>query len=160
MIFIIMPKLIISEKQFKILKEHIIEDISRDDANRDSNSVDTVINKQRNVGFIPVRGKEGQYELNRAIKAGLGLIKFRQDTPDKIAYVIYNHGHEKQAQELANIAIKHGGYLPAGPHQGITAEEVYRIGRLLEYNRDEVIDFVCTKFNLDPSYFENTNIYN
>lgn len=120
MIFIIMARIIITTRQLNLLKEHIVEDVSPSQVNRDETCVSSVINKQRNVGFLSVYGPQTQKQLNRILDAGLGVIKFRQDSPYSLALVFYNHGHEKQAQELANIAMKYGGYLPCAPDQGIT----------------------------------------
>jgi len=160
MIFISMTKLIITTKQFNILREHLEEEIDPSEASEDSKALDTVINKKRNVAFLISRGKYGLDNLKKAVDAGLGVIKFNQDNnPNKLGYMVYNHGYEKQAQELANIAIKWDGYLPCAPDQGISADEVFRIGRLLGYNRDSVVQFVCDKFNLSPNYFKDINIY-
>jgi hypothetical protein len=151
-----MTKLIITESQYNRLFN---EDIDPSEAYRDENGIEAVINGRRNVGFLAVR--DYNKNLIKNIKeANLKIIKLIQDnSPDKYSLIFFRSGHENQALELAIIAKKYDGYLPASPDQGITADEVYKIGRLLGYYRDKVIEFVCNKFNLRPDYFKNKNIY-
>jgi hypothetical protein len=153
-----MTKLVITESQYNRIFG-LKEDIFPDEANRDESSVDTVIKGKRNVGFLPIR-KYNANLLKDIHNAGLETIELIQDNNEsKKAYIFYRKNFEKQAKKLANIAIKYDGYLPASPEQGITADEVYQIGRLLGYDRDSVVNFVLDKFDLRANYFSNKNIY-
>ena len=149
-----MAKIIITEKQYNLIKESIDESIDPSEAYRDEDSVQTVIDGRRNVAFIPIRGNNKIFQL--AINAGLNMFKIQRERDAVL--IMYNDGYENQAKELAQIANKYNGYLPCTPDK-ISADEVYRIGRLLDYNRQPVIDFVTDKFNLRPNYFNNTDIY-
>lgn len=157
-IYIYMAKIIITEKQYNLIKESIDEDIHPSDAYRDMDDIQTIIDGKRGVGFIASLSPERLNEMvKKADDAGLNVFKIQR--AKDAAYVIYADGYEKQARELVNIAQKYNGYLPASPKQGITPDEVYKIGRLLGYYRDSVIDFVTRKFDLEPDYFDNTDIY-
>lgn len=153
-----MAKIIITEKQYNLIKESIDEDIHPSEAYRDNTSIQSIVNGKRGVGFMATLSSSVMDELVKIVdEADLNMFKIHR--AKDVAYVIFRNGYEKQARELVNIAQKHEGYLPCCPDQGITPDEVYKIGRLLGYYRDSVIEFVTDKFSLDPNYFDNTDIY-
>lgn len=153
-----MAKIIITQKQYNLIKESIDEEIHPSEAYRDMDDIQTIIDGKRGVGFIAALVPSILNDMvKKADEAGLNMFKIQR--AKDAAYVIYADGYEKQARELVNIAQKFDGYLPCCKGQGITPDEVYRIGRLLGYYRDNVIEFVTDKFDLDPNYFDNTDIY-
>jgi hypothetical protein len=139
-----MAKLIISERQFNLIKEHLSEEIDPSEAYRDEAAIDTIISRKRDVGFLAVYFDEHRELLSKAVENGLKYISIPQKISsfkNSIAYVIYRPGAEEQAMRLAKIARKHGGYLPVE-----TPEETYEIGILLGYYEDKVKEFVLQKF--------------
>lgn len=137
-----MAKLIISERQFKLIKEHLAEEIDPDEAYRDEGAVQTVIDGKRNVGFLATYYADAEALLAKAKEAGLKVISMPQTShKGSSANVIYRDGSEEEAMRLAKIARKNGGYLPIE-----TPEETYEIGILLGYYPDKVKEFVKDKF--------------
>ena len=53
-------------------------------------------------------------------------------------YIYYRTGHEKQAQELKDIADKYNGYLA----YWATKEDTRRIGELLQYDPKDIEEFI------------------
>jgi hypothetical protein len=142
-----MAKLIISERQFNLIKEHLSEEIDPSEAYRDKDSIDTVLSGSRNVAFLVVYLKEHAELLEKAKEAGLKVITMPQDLGSfgkSTANIVYRPNHEKEAMRLATIARKNGGYLPTN-----TPEETYEIGILLGYYPEKVKEFVLKKF---PSF--------
>ena len=137
-----MAKIIITERQYKLIKEHLLEDIDPDEAYTDKGAVQTVINGKRNVGFLATYYEDAKVLLSDAKKAGLKVISMLQDRHrGSTANIIYRDGFEEEAMRLAKIARKHGGYLPIE-----TPEETYEIGILLGYYEEKVKEFVLDKF--------------
>jgi len=139
-----MAKLIISERQFKLIKEHLSEEIDPSEAYRDEGAIDTIIAGKRDVGFLAVYFDQHRELLKKAIENGLKYISMPQKISsfkNSVAYVIYRPGAEDKAMRLASIARKHGGYIPIQ-----TPEETYEIGMLLGYYEDKVKEFVLKKF--------------
>ena len=129
-----MSKIIISESQLKRLKERLLEDIHPSEAYNNNNSIQTVVDGKRGVGFI---GGVNQLDFNKLVATGLKIIKIGMNR----AYVFYREGYEEQAMQLAKIARKNGGYLPVD-----LPEETYVIGILLGYDKNEVKKFVLRHF--------------
>jgi len=139
-----MAKLIITERQYNVIKEHLSEEIDPSEAYRDEGAIDTIISGKRDVGFLAVYFDEHRELLKNAIDNGLKVISMPQQGgsfKNSIAYVIYRPSAEEQAMRLAKIARKHGGYIPIE-----TPEETYEIGILLGYYEDKVKEFVLKKF--------------
>jgi len=139
-----MKRLIITESQLKVIKEHILEDIDPSDAYRNPESLQTVINGNRCVGFIATLYDSLEDYIKKATEAGLKIIMVDQPLRGKKAIIFYRSGCEDKAQQLFNIARKNNGFLPIN-----TPEETYEIGILLGYNQQKVKEFVMDKF---PSY--------
>jgi hypothetical protein len=137
-----MAKLIITERQYNLIKEHLSEEIDPDEAYYDNGAVQTVIDGKRDVGFLATYYAEAEALLYKAKEAGLKVISMPQTRhKGSSANVIYRKGSEEEAMRLAKIARKHGGYLPIE-----TPEETYEIGILLGYYEDKVKEFVSDKF--------------
>lgn len=137
-----MAKLIISERQYKLIKEHISEEIDPSEAYKDEQAIQTIIDGKRDVGFLATYYDKAEELLAKAKEAGLKVISMSQDKhPWSTANVIYRKGSENKAMQLASIAKKNGGYLPNN-----NPEEIYVIGILLGYNPEKVKQFVLDKF--------------
>ena len=139
-----MAKIIITERQYNLIKEHISEEIDPNEAYRDETSVQTVLNGKRGVGFLVVYCPQAKELLKKAIAGGLKTISMPQEEGSfgkTTAHVIYRNGFEEEAMRLAKIARKNGGYLPTN-----TPEETYEIGILLGYYPEKVKEFVISKF--------------
>ena len=141
MIFIFMAKIIITERQYKLIKEHLLEDIDPSEAYTDKSAVQTVINGKRNVCFLATYYEDAKVLLSDAKKAGLKVISMPQSKHNSNANIIYRDGFEEEAMRLAKIARRNNGYLPVD-----TPEETYEIGILLGYYEEKVKEFVLDKF--------------
>ncbi len=104
------------------------------EANNHKKSLLTVINKQRNVGFFGGANISDRQLLN---STGLPTIEIGVND----AVVFYNKGFEREAQQLASIAKRNGGFLPTN-----NPEETHQIGILLGYDPASVKDFVNNKW--------------
>lgn len=129
-----MAKIIISEKQLKTIKKRISEEISPREARNHKNSLKSVVDGRRGVGFY---GGASEEDIENLINTGLKYIEIGLNN----AYVFYSDGNEEQATQLARIAKRNQGYLPVK-----NPEETYIIGILLGYNKQEVKDFVLKRF--------------
>ena len=134
MIFIFMAKIIITEKQYRLIKERISEEIEPEEAYSHPNALKTVVNGKRNVGFYG----GATFDDVEALKVS-GLKYFPLNI--NRAYVFYRDGYEEDAMRLASIARRRNGYLPTK-----TPEETYEIGILLGYKENKVKEFVLKKF--------------
>ena len=139
-----MAKLIISERQYSLIKEHLSEEVDPSDVYRDEAAVQTVLDGRRGVGFLVVYYDVHKKLLDKALKSGLKAISIPQEVGSfgkSIAYIIYRNGFEEEAMRLAKIARKNKGYLPIN-----TPEETYEIGILLGYYPEKVKEFVLKLF--------------
>lgn len=139
-----MKRLIITESQLKVIKEHILEDIDPSEAYRNPESLQTVINGSRCVGFIATLSDSLEDYIEKAKIAGLKIIMVDQPSRGKQAMIFYRDGCEEKAQQLFDIARKNNGFLPVN-----NPEETYEIGILLGYYPQKVKEFVMDKF---PDY--------
>jgi hypothetical protein len=129
-----MAKILITETQFDLIKKMVSEEIDPSEAYTSDSSLQTVIDGKRNIGFY---GGASKNSVDKLLKSGLKYISIGMNR----AYVFYREGYDEQAQQLAKIAKRHGGYLPIK-----TPEETYIIGVLLGYNKERVKEFVLDKF--------------
>lgn len=129
-----MSKIIITERQYRLIKEHISEDVEPDEANSHVKALKTVIDGKRGVGFY---GGATFADVDALVASGLRYFPLGINR----AYVFYRDGYEEEATRLASIARKRDGYLPTK-----TPEETYEIGILLGYNPEKVKEFVLNKF--------------
>lgn len=130
------------------------EYISRDEATTDVNSVKTVADGKRGIAFITVAGnsEEDLEAIEKMIQNhGLKAMFVRSQSNTNEPYVVYAPGHEKQANELKDIAEKYNGYL----HKDATEEDTRRIGELLEYEPQEIEDFITKNYKTDLKEFFN-----
>ena len=139
-----MAKLIITERQYKLIKEYIEEMVEPEDVRHEAPALQTILDGKRNVGFLVIYNKETKDLFDKALSAGLKYISIPQREGSfgkTVANVIYRNGYESEAMRLAKIARKNEGYLPVN-----TPEETYEIGILLGYNPEKVKEFVLKNF--------------
>lgn len=121
-------------KHTKTFEEFLLESIRAEEAHRDENAIQTVIDGKRDLGFITIIGSTlPEKVIFDMIEGGrLKTIKLPGNTHK--AYIYFRPGAEKKAQELADIANKYGGYLS----WEATKEETQRIGQLLNYDKRDI----------------------
>lgn len=133
-----MGKIVISERQYQLIKTKIQEEIEPTEAMNHNSSIQTVLDGRRDIGFF---GGATGAEIEKLKKSGLRFIPIGVNN----AYVFYRETTESAAEEkayqLAKIAKRNDGYLPTK-----SPEETYVIGVLLGYNKNEVKKFVLQKF--------------
>ena len=108
------------------------------EAYRDETGVMTVVNKKRNIGFITLRHSTLRKEDFWNIVNSKGLKTLSVPLNPNDCYIYYIPGHEKQAQELKDIADKYNGYLA----YWATKEDTRRIGELLQYDPKDIEEFI------------------
>lgn len=121
-------------KHIHTYESFLNETIRADDAHRDENAIQTVIDGKRDLGFLTVKGSTLPEKIIWTMikDGGLETIKLPENKHN--AYIYYRPGAEKKAKELADIANKYGGYLS----WEATKEESRRIGELLDYDKRDI----------------------
>jgi len=128
-------------KHIRTYLSHLSESISVQEAARDIDAVQTILDGKRDLGFITITTqklidpRESISALGLAINNGLNLIPLR-GRKEGVAFVIWKEDAEA-AQKLAQFAESKGGYL-----RDDTPEEAQFIGRALNYNEDEIAQYV------------------
>ena len=119
---------------FKLFENYLLEKIRSEEAHRDENAVQTVVDGTRDLGFLTVKGstldEKDFWELVE--KGGLKTIKVPGNQFD--AYIYFQPKAEKKAEELKKIAMKYGGFLA----WDATEEDSRRIGELLGYVKKDI----------------------
>lgn len=121
-------------------KNKIFEDIHPSEAYDDIDSLMTVIDGRRPLCFVNFIN---QYETDRMIKLiGVNKLKLLKVESNKYnGYIVYRDGYLDNANELKSIMDKNNGYLVStGDYNTI-----YRIGKLLGYYEDDIIQFIKQK---------------
>lgn len=123
----------------------IFEEIDPSEAYRDLDGLMTIVNGKRNIGTLTLDKKN-----NKSIKILLKIIKDNNlnllDIPsNKRMTIVYRDGYKNGAKELRDIAEKYGGYF----HYNAEPHDVFKIGILLGYNVDSVINFIKNKKNVN-----------
>jgi len=109
------------------------EEISANDAYDTYESIKTIIDGKRNVGFVGLDNIA--YRLLVSLKS---LKKIKVQSPTELNYIIYREGSENEARELYDIAMKYGGSLSYTASE----EDSRRIGQILGYKKDEIEDYI------------------
>jgi hypothetical protein len=111
----------------------LLSEVKPSDVNNNYDSVETIVNRLRNIGFIV----DPNHLVSELIsRNGLRLLRVPSN-PYK-AYVVYRAGSEKHANELVAIAEKYGGYLSPDASD----EDSIKIGQLLNYDQSEIEAFI------------------
>jgi hypothetical protein len=130
-------KKIPSFNQF-LTKISINETIRAEDAYRDLNAVQTVIDNKRDLGFITLIGSTLPSEEFWEMIDDNNLKTMKVKGNDYQAYIYYRPNAEKKAKELQSIAQKYGGYLA----WDATEEDSRRIGELLGYDKKDIDAYI------------------
>jgi hypothetical protein len=121
-------------KHIHTFQSFLNETIRAVEAQRNENSIQTVIDGKRDLAFITIIGSTIPESViwDMIKKGGLKTIELPENKHK--AYIVFRPGAEKQAKELADIANKYGGYLS----WEATEEESRRIGELLDYDKQDI----------------------
>ena len=125
-------KILINENQLNLIKETIRPSEAYDDIG----AVRTVCNGKRGLAFITLDSDRTNEIRMMALDADLHAVHVPSNPHN--AFIVYNPKYEKQAHELLKIAEKYDGYLDAYA----TEEDTREIGRLLEYDPNDVEEFI------------------
>jgi len=121
--------------------DHLLESISVKDAARDEDSIQTVIDGKRELAYLSITTqrlidpRSSIDALSLALNSGLNIIPIR-NRKEGVAFVVYKDDREA-AQALADFAETKEGYL-----YDETPEEALFIGQALEYNQDEIDEYI------------------
>jgi len=118
----------------------LLEYIKPEEAYDDEDSLQTVIDRRRDVGVL---GNHYSFLRDKIEKEGL-LIKKVEKNPQGL-YIVYRPGSEKKVERLEKIANKYGGYLS----YKATPEETREIGGLLSYDPEEVEKYIKSKYSIE-----------
>ena len=124
----------------------IKEEISAEEAQDDVSSLQTIIDKKRNLGFFALEGINSPETFWEIVdENNLKSLEVEKNPHD--AYIIYRSGFEKEANELKDIANKYNGYLS----YKATDEDTRRIGQLLGYKAEDIETFINSKSKLNEA---------
>lgn len=122
--------------RFCSLKDFIKEEIDSHDADLPSNSIKTVIEKKRNVGYSMLSPS-----CIHALESN-GIRYVNVPRTDNLPYYIFwNPGHEDDAIRLLDISQTHGGLL-----KDESFEEAVEIGTILGYTRRSIDEYVFHRY--------------
>jgi hypothetical protein len=124
-------------RQGKIWKD-LKEEIKAEEAYRDQDAIQTVIDGKRELGFITLKSSTMPEETfwNIVEKNKLKTLKVPSN-PYK-AYIYYIEGAESKASTLKDIAEKYDGFLA----YNATEEDSIQIGRLLGYREEDIKAYI------------------
>ena len=115
-------------------EDFVFETIRAEEAHRDENAIQTVIDGRRDLGFIALKtatiSDDSFWELVK--KHGLKTMEVPGNEFE--AYIYYKPSAERKAIELKKIASKYGGFLA----YNATKAESIRIGQLLGYDKKDI----------------------
>ncbi len=122
-------------KEEGIIEEEVNEEVSVKDVRSNIDSIKSVLNNKRNVGFA---------EINKAIaqkleKKKISVIPTRMTSHQTMMAIIYRD--KINAYLLYEIVKRNNGYIADR-----TSEEAREIGRLLEYKPSDVENYVRNKY--------------
>jgi hypothetical protein len=129
-------------RYIKIFEEFINESIRAEDAYRDLNAVQTVIDNKRDLGFITLIGSTLPSEQFWEMIDDNNLKTMKVKGNDYQAYIYYRSSAEKKAKELRDIAQKYGGYLA----WDASKEDSRRIGELLGYDKKDIDAYISKNY--------------
>ena len=113
------------------------EEISAEEAQDDVSSLQTIIDKKRNVGFFTLEGINSPETFWEIVdENNLKSLEVEKNPHD--AHIIYRPDSEKEANELKDIANKYNGYLS----YKATDEDTRRIGQLLGYKAEDIETYI------------------
>jgi hypothetical protein len=131
----------------KIIREEVVsvltrpairEEIDAAEARNTEDSIQTVIDKKRDIGWLTIKGATIPEQQIWSMIKDNGLKTLKVNGSPFQPYIIYNPGAEKKAKELKAIAEKYGGYLA----YNATEQDTRRIGELLGYKKADIDAFI------------------
>lgn len=128
----------------------IFEAIKRDEAKTDLDSLQTVIDGKRDVGFITI----DKSIIDFIEENGIRIIPVRMVDNNTMVGIIYRDGSKHRALDLYQIAKSKGGYL-----KDETPKEAEDIGALLGYHEDDVRNYVWRKYHQQNVPSDDPNDY-
>jgi hypothetical protein len=125
------------------LLDLLLEEIDPSEAYNDMDAIQTLVDGKRDLAFIVEKSNNpSDWEKIQNIIADNGFkVMYVKGNPYN-AYIAYIPGSESKANELKDIAEKHGGYLA----YDATREDTKRIGELLGYTKKSIDDFITAKY--------------
>jgi len=105
-------------------EEFVNEIIKAEEAYRDENAVQTVIDRKRDLGFIAIKTSTMEPSVFWELIKTHGLKTIEVPGNEFEAYIYFRPGAERKANELKKIAMKYGGFLA----YNATKEDSRRIG--------------------------------
>lgn len=133
-------------KLFKLFTE----EIEAETAYTEDGSLNTVLNGDRNVGFIQVK----KPMIEDIEKTGLKLIPIRLDDIDTLQCIVYRQEGKPEALELYKILKEKDGYL-----SDETPEEAKKIGELLSYSENSINDYIWRRYHSKNEPSDNPDDY-
>ena len=123
----------------------IKESIPASEATNQIDSILTVLDGKRNLAFITFGdlNPANKETATKLINSDPSLNSIHVKKSPYMGFVIYREGHEKEAQELANLANRYGGYLS----KDATKEDSIRIGQLLDYDPQDIQDYINKNYD-------------
>jgi len=115
-------------------EEFVNEIIKAEEAYRDENAVQTVIDRKRDLGFIAIKTSTMEPSVFWELIKTHGLKTIEVPGNEFEAYIYFRPGAERKANELKKIAMKYGGFLA----YNATKEDSRRIGELLGYSKSDI----------------------
>jgi hypothetical protein len=116
----------------------IKEEIRAEEAHRDEDAVQTVVDGKRNIGAISLKAATITKEEFWKIVQDNDLQTLKVPSSPFDLYLYYRKGSEKEANELKDIAEKYDGYFA----WDATEEDSRRIGELLGYTKEDIDDYI------------------
>ena len=129
-----------------------LHEIDAKEAHTEEDSLMTVLNGQRNVGFISIK----KSMIDEIKRQNLKIIPVRMQTPDIIRTIIYREESKADAFKLYKIAQSKDGYL-----SDKSPEEAREIGELLGYSENSINEYIYKRYigklptELDPDDFND-----
>ncbi len=125
----------------------IKESIRASEATNQIDSILTVLDGRRNLAFFTFGDltPKDKITVTKLINSDPTLNSLHIKKNPLMGFVIYREGYEKQAQELANLADKYGGYLSVNA----TKEDSIRIGQLLDYDPQDIQDYINKNYDVN-----------
>jgi hypothetical protein len=114
------------------------EEIRAEEAYRDEDAVQTVVDGKRDLGIITLKASTMPEETFWDIVEKNGLKTLKVPSNPYRAYIYYREGAESRANALKNIAEKYDGFLA----HDATEEDSRQIGRLLGYRAEDIEDYI------------------
>ena len=151
-------KIIITEDQLQRLSEYMLkESIRAREATNQTDSILTLLNRKRNLAFITFGdlSPDQKKYITKLINSDPSLNSIHVKKSPFMGFVIYRQGNEKEAQELADIADKYGGYLSPDA----TKEDSIKIGQLLNYNPKDIEDYINKNYDKYGINYKTGNIF-